>query len=262
MSNEYKDYKKAAVDRSELHFRRAVLYNNMTVGSDMLQVRILPDMSKYDAEDLPYYGCFNSSMVIKGVAEKDTRDVNTATQLWVVCTNDYVTGWVIGEAGSQMSITDSSSDASWGFKSFKTHLLRCHLNTDSAVYDELKVLFNNSKIVSTYEEAGIRTDESKATAVGLDVVNVRTGERFMMLQSGTIFALTQDTLYMRVGSPDQDSSYIRMTAGSIEMTANNVIIYGRDKTSIGKHGMHVVGMLGAATAIDGSPLVPLTDITC
>lgn len=247
--------------RSQLKIKRAILYDNMTAKSDMLKVRVLPDMVSYAEEDLPNYSCFNPTTVIKGVAEKDTRNMSTATQLWVVCTDDFLVGWVLMEAQDQYNIEDSKVTGAWGFNTFKTHLLRCHLSTDSAVYSELKVLFNNIKLVSAYNEAGINNADRK-TAVGLDVVNVRTGERFMMLQSGTTFALTQDQIYLRVGSPDQAVSFIKMTAGSIEITSDNVILYGRKHTSLGKHGMQLAGMLGAPTAVDGSPLTPLLDVTC
>lgn len=251
-----------AAEKSQLFIKQAVIYDNMTASSDMLKVRILPDMVGYSESDLPNYSCFNPTEVIKGVAEKDTGSIDQATRVWVVCTSDFLVGWVMAEANDQYNIEDTTIGNPWGYSKFKEHLLRCHLNLDSAEYSDLKVLFNNSKNVSLYESAGIGDSSDRVSATGLDVVNTRTGERFFMLQSGTILAITQDTLYMRVGSPDEDSSFIRMTAGAIEMTSNNIMIYGREKTSIGKHGMYVAGMLGAPTAIDGSPLVPISDITC
>lgn len=251
---------------AQLQIRRGIIYSNMSAKSDMLKVRILPDMVSYAEEDLPNYACYNPTMMIKGVAEKDTRDINIATQVWIICTSDFLVGWVLGEANQQYDVEESKVDDPWGFNVFKSHLLRTHLNTKSAEYSELKVLFSNARFVSTYTEAGIGEGSSPANAVGLDIVNVRTGERYMMLQSGTTFALTQDTLYLRVGSPkdasNNPSSYIRMTAGSIEMVADNISIHGRNATSLGKHGMKVAGMLGASTAVDGSVLVALQDITC
>lgn len=264
-SNKYSEYsdnlQRAITENTQLQIRRGVIYSNLSIKTDMLKIRILPEMTKCAEDELPNYACYNPTMCIKGVAEKDTQDINKATQVWVICTSDFLVGWVLGEANQQYSTDDTKVDDPWGFNAFKTHILRCHLNTNSATYTELKVLFSNARFVDIYNDAGIGKDKP-ATAVGLDVVNVRTGERFMMLQSGTTFALTQDTLYMRVGSPDQDSSFIKMTAGSIEITSNQVVLYGRNATSIGKHNMHVVGMLGAPTSIDGSPVVPLLDITC
>lgn len=248
-------------EQTQLYIRRAVIYDNMPAKSDMLKVRVLPEMIGYSVEDLPNYAYFNPTEVIKGVSEKDCNDINTATKVWVVCTSDYLTGWVMCEANDQYNIDDTGVNDAWGFSKFKEHLLRCHLNVDSAVYSDLKVLFSNVKAVSAYNEAGI-SSSGKKTSVGLDVVNVRTGERFMMLQSGTTFAFTQDQIYLRVGSPDKRSSFIRIQAGSIELTADKIILWGRDKTSLGKHGFKLCGMLGAATGLDGSPLVPLLDITC
>lgn len=251
---------------AQLQIRRGIIYSNMSAKSDMLKVRILPDMVGYAEEDLPNYACYNPTMMIKGVAEKETRDINIATQVWVICTSDFLVGWVLGEANQQYDVEEDKVDDPWGFNTFKTHLLRAHLNTKSAEYSELKVLFSNAKFVSTYTEADIGTNSTPANAVGLDIVNVRTGERYILLQSGTTLALTQDTLYMRVGSPkdvnNSTHSYIKMTAGSIEIVADNISIHGKKATSLGKHGMKVAGMLGAPTSVDGSPLVPLTDITC
>lgn len=252
----------AASENSELHIRQAILYDNLAARQDMLTVRILPEMSGLSADLLPNYAYFNPSQVIKGVSEKQSRDVNAATKLWVVCTSDFCTGWVVCEANNQYDTTDTESEDAWGFAKFKEHLLRCRLDTNSADYSELKVLFNNSKTVNLYNEAGIKKNDSRSTAISLDIINVRTGERFMLLQSGTMFALTQDQIYFRVGSPDDTNSFIRIQAGSIEMTSDNIILYGRQKTSLGKHGFQLCGMLGAATALDGSPLVPLLDITC
>lgn len=256
--NKLKDY---VNQRSQLQIRRGIIYSNMSVKSDMLKIRILPEMVGYSENDLPNYACYNPTTMIKGIAEKDTKSIDKATQVWVICTEDFLVGWVLGEANQQYSTEDSSIEDPWGFSAFKTHLLRTHLNVKSAKYDELKILFSNARFVDMYNDAGLGSSKP-ATAIGLDVVNIRTGERFMLLQSGTTFALTQDTLYMRVGSPDQSASFIRMTASSIEITSNNVILYGRTATSIGKHGMHVAGMLGSPSSLDGSPLVPLIDITC
>lgn len=251
-----------AQEKAQLFFKKAVIYDNMTARSDMLKVRILPEMSGFSEEDLPNYSCFNPTEVIKGVPEKKSGSVDKATKVWVVCTKDMLSGWVLSEANDQFSIEDTETTNPWGYKKFKEHLLRCHLNTDSADYEDLKVLFNNSKNVSLYEEAGIGKRSSRKTAIGLDVVNIRTGERFFILQSGTTLALMQDTIYMRVGSPDTKMSFMRMTSSTIDLTADQISVYGRKKTSFGKHGMQLVGMLGAPTAIDGSPLVPLLDITC
>ena len=246
--------------KTSLHFRIASLYSNQTSNTDMTKVRILPDMIGFEAEDLPSYANFNPTTVVRGVAEDKTKNVNNSTKLWVICTSDFKVGWIVGEATSQYSSYANAVDEPWPFNTFKNHIVRCHLNSNFAKYDELKVLFNNNTFFNKYTDAGI--DGSPDTAISLDVVNVRTGERVMMLQSGTTFALTQKQILLRVGSPDSDVSTISMTAGRIEITANEIAIWGKNSTSLGKHGMKLCGMLGAPTAVDGSPIIGLLDISC
>lgn len=247
--------------KSQLFFRRAVIYDNLLIGSDMLKVRIIPDMVGYDSDDLPCYANFNPTTIIKGLSERDTKgDINKASQVWVICTDDYKVGWVFGEANQQYDIEDEKVQDPYPFNAFKTHILRQHLNTGSAKYSEIKVLFSNVRFVDTYNTAGI-SEGRPETAVTLDVVNVRTGERWIMLQSGTSVSIMQNAIEFRVGSPDQSSSFLKMTASSIEMVANNISLYGRTSTSLGKHGLQLVGGLGSPTAVDGNPLIPILDIS-
>ena len=49
---------------SELQFRRATIYSNMSEGSDKLKVRVLPDHIGNDPNDLPIYPMFDKTMVI------------------------------------------------------------------------------------------------------------------------------------------------------------------------------------------------------
>lgn len=248
--------------KSQLFIKRASIYSNMTINSDMLKVRLLPDMLGFDAKDLPNYACFSPSTIIRGVAEVDTNDVSKSSQVWVLCTEDYKVGWIMAEANNQYSLGAEKALDPWGFNAFKTHIERCSLDDRLAEYSELKILFNNQSFVDTYKSAGIDDSSNRKTAISLDVVNIRTGDRIMMLQSGTTFALTQDQILLRVGSPNSDVSYIKMTAGSIEISANSVGLWGKNATSLGKHGMRLCGMLGAPTATDGSPQIPLLDVTC
>lgn len=254
------EIKKDVQFKSQLFFRRAVIYDNLSVKSDMLRVRPIPDMIGFAEEDLPMYSSFNPTTIIKGVSEKEAGNISKATQIWIICTDDYRVGWIFSEANQQYAIETKQVDDPWAFNALKTHVMRQHMKTSGVKYNELKVLFSNARMVNQYDTAGI--DGSPSTAVGLDVVNVRTGERWMMLQSGTSISLTQNEICLRVGSPDSSPSFLKIKPSGIEMTSDNIAIWGRNATSLGKHGMQVAGMLGAPTAIDGSPLVPLLDITC
>lgn len=244
---------------NQLYFRRGIIYDNKNVKTDLLKVRILPDMSGLDPDDLPCYTYFDPTQIIRGLSEKDSS-ADDATQVWVVCSDDFKVGWILGVANSQYSTRTSKVTEPWGFNAFKTQLIRCHLDKEIAQYDELQVLYSNHFVVSSYDNAGVKGPRD--TAVHLDVVNVRTGDRVLMCQSGTTFALLQDMMYMRVGSPDTQASFIKMTGSTIELTADQIVLWGRNTTSLGKHGMYLTGMLGAPTATDGSPQVPLLSITC
>ena len=258
-SEELKNY----ISRNtQLFFRRAVIYDNMKIGSDMIRVRPLPDFMGFAEQDLPYFAPFNPSQVIKGVSEKQTGDIKKATQVWLLCTDDYKVGWIFSEASQQYATSQTKVDAAWAFNAFKTHILRQHLKTKGVNYDEIKILFSNQKFVQNYMEAGIKTDSTNTrTAVSIDAINVRTGERWIILQSGTSISIMQDAIEFRVGSPNKDTSWIKITAGMIELTANNIVIYGRNATSLGKHGMKVCGILGAPSGLDGSPVTPIPDVT-
>lgn len=246
--------------QSQLFIRRAVIYDNMNYKSDMLRVRPIPDMLGFAESDLPCYPPFNPTSVLKGVSEKQAGKVAGATQIWIICTDDYRVGWVFGEANQQYATEATKVEDPWAFNKFKTHLLRQHITPGNADYKEMKVLFCNARYVNAYDNAGI--SGSADTAVTIDAVNVRTGERWIMLQSGTSIAIMQDQIDMRVGSPDNSPSFIRIKPKAIDIVTDYLQIYGRQATSLGKHGMYVAGMLGAPTAVDGSPLVPLLDITC
>lgn len=246
--------------QSQLFIRRAVIYDNMNYKSDMLRVRPIPDMLGFAEEDLPCYPPFNPTTILKGVSEKQAGTVDKATQIWIICTDDYRVGWVFGEANQQYATEATKVEDPWAFNKFKTHLLRQHIGPSKAAYKEMKVLFSNARYVNAYDNAGI--SGASTTAITIDAVNVRTGERWIMLQSGTSIAIMQDQINLRVGSPDKGPSSICIKPKSIDIIADNIQLYGRKATSLGKHGMQAVGMLGAATAVDGSPLVPLLDITC
>ena len=243
-----------------LYFRRASLVSNSKIGSDLVQVRILPDMVGIPKEECPWYAPFNPSELFRGPSEEDA-DGNTdnSLQLWVVCTEDFKTGWVFGEANLEYHIQSKKVDAPYAYKSLYSHLRRLKMGkTDGFKYPELKILNTNSKHVDMYNAIGKKNDNTKS----YDIMNVRTGERWMFMDSGVSFAMQRDGITLRVGSPNMDHSFIRITNSKIEIVSNQIVIWGKNNTSLGKHGYHVVGMLGAPTAVDGSPLIPMLDMTC
>lgn len=245
----------------ELKFRRGAIYSNNKIGSDMLTIRILPDMVGWKKEDLPKYPMFTPTQIIKGVSEEDTKDPTKATQVWVICTDDFKVGFVMSESMEEYDTAANKILSPYNFKQLFTHIRRQNLNTNSFNYAELRVLFNNQALVDLYNNKGISSKGGVVTATAMDVVNVRTGERWYMMQSGTAVSILQNQINLRVGSPNKKSSVISMTPNKIEIIANEISLYGRKKTALGKHGFKVCGILGAPTAVDGSPIVGFHDVT-
>lgn len=248
-------------DNTSLIFRRASLVSNGRIGSDVMTMRILPDMIGLNQKDLPKYAPMNPGTLFKGPSEEDAHgDVDNSAKYWVLCTPDFKIGWVFCEANNEYSIESTKTRAPYMYKNIYTHLRRLHLTTSSFRYPELKILQTNSKHVDLYNKIG--TKGKKKTAISYDILNVRTGERWIFLESGTSLALMQDGIALRVGAPNKDHSFITMTPDKIQIISNNVEIWGRNKTSFGKHGYQICGMLGAPTAVDGSPLLPISGMTC
>lgn len=245
----------------EMHFYRGQIVQNMYKKSDMLRIRILPDMVGANKEDLPLFPMFNPTMVIKGVSEEDTKDASMATQVWVLATDDFTTGYVVAEANQQYPTTSISTVDPYGFSTLYTHASRMKLNTNSLNYNEIRVMFYNSRFKDLYTVEGIETKNGVATADYIDAVNVRTGERWWMNSSGTAIAFMQSKIVLRVGSPDSDPSVIDMDTSHIRIESDNISIHGRKHTSLGRHGMKVCGILGAPTAVDGSPIIGFPDMT-
>ena len=69
----------------ELKFRRGAIYSNNKVGSDVLTIRILPDMVGWKKEDLPKYPMFSPTQLIKGVSEA-IKKINKSDFLTIILT--------------------------------------------------------------------------------------------------------------------------------------------------------------------------------
>ena len=251
-----------APDTTELHFYRASIYSNATRHTDKLKVRILPDMVGEDEGKLPIFPMFNSCELIHGVAEDEVHDYKKSTVVWGLATNDFHFGYVFCEAGPESQISAKKSVALWPYSTFFTHISRMNMNTNSFDYKELKVLYHNTPYYNMYQWGNIKNKRGLATAGCIDVTNVRTGERWIMLTSGTAIGICQDGLHFRVGSPSKDRATIDMTANKIYIKAQNIILDAQH-TSLGRHGMNLAGFQGPIpVGVDGQALVPLYEITC
>lgn len=245
---------------TELKFYRGSIAENMKIGSDMLKIRVLPDMKNTPVDELPSYPMFDATKIIRGVSEEDTKDSSIATQVWLLATEDFKIGFVFAEAVEETSTNDTAVDIPYNFNGLFKHLSLMNLDTNSVDYRELKVLYTNNRFQSLYANY-VSGKKSVDKCDYIDIVNIRTGERWWVMGTGTAFAFMQNKIVLRVGSPNKDHSKIEMDASHIDMVANNISLYGRKHTSLGKHGMKVTGILGSPTAVDGSPLIGFDDLT-
>lgn len=246
-------------NNTELHLRVASLYKNGDNGSCKLQMRVLPDMIGWDEDKLPWYSMFSPSTDMHGNSEYTCRSQTESSKFWVACTSDYKTGFVITEAS-----TESHNEAkkvyendSWPFKTFYTHMGRCGLDSSRVKYNELKVLYKNTNYEFSYNTTG-----EKKASLCLIITNVKKGDIWIMLGSGTTVAINQGKIYFRVGSPDTTHSIIEMTSDQIHISANNIVLDPLKHLSLGKAGGNLSATYGLIPyATDGICSVPLPNVT-
>ena len=246
------------IECTNMKFFRASVVKHLSAGSDMIKVRILPDMLGAADEDLPTYAMFDGSSVIRGTSEEDTNDPYLATQVWVIATSDYKLGYVFCLANEEYSIDTDEVNEPYGYYGLLKQVASLGLDTNSFDYKELSVLYSNNKLFTLYSKSNDK--KSVSPGVSLDVVNSRTGERAYFISSGTTLALMQGEILARVGAPKEYDSHIKITSNLIQIVSNNIEIYGREHTSLGKHGLKVVGITGAPSAVDGSPIIGFDDL--
>lgn len=245
-------------ENTVLYFRRASLVSNTKAEADMMKMRILPDMVGLPDDELPYYSAMNPTTLFKGPSEEDAHgDINKSMKYWVVCTEDFKIGWVFGEANLEYDIEDKKINDPYNFRSLYSQLRKLKVDTTNFKYKELKVLQTNSKQVDMYNQIG-----SGVPTKSYDIMNVKTGDRWIFLQSGTAIAIQKDVIELRVGSPNSEPSFIKITPSKIEMVASMIDINPRTHLSLGKHGYQLCGALGKPDiGYTGTPLIPIMDIS-
>lgn len=254
-------------NNTELKLRIASLYKNGNNESCKLQVRVLPEMLGWKEEFLPWYPIFSASQDLHGNSESQCGDQKKATKYWVVCTSDYKTGFVVTEASieSHTNVKQVTDPESWPFQTFYTHMSRCGVDVSRCNYNELKVLYRNTTLESYFDNSGQSGGGalgSAKTSMCLIITNVRTGDLWIMLGSGTTVAVNERKIYFRVGSPNAKNATIEMTASEIHMSADNIVLDPLKHLSLGKAGGNLCATYGLIPyAVDGIASVPLPNVT-
>jgi hypothetical protein len=223
-----------------LQLYRARIYQRFDPGDDRLQVRIVPHMADIAEKDLlPIYPPFFKGQIITGRTEK--KDKDTADYVWVAAVPDFTVGFILGPANTYEGNVPKYSQ-SLNYKALTEALSKRNIIPPYMDYRDMYVQYWNESYV--------------------EMVNIKTGDKFIAQSSGNVITLQTGQIYMRVGSGQDGGenkfSSIRMTRDEISISAPHVKIRGT--LSIGDRGLYLLTSASFVPLfVNGATLHPLTD---
>ncbi len=111
------------LEHTLLKFYRAAIYSNGKANNDKVKVRIIPDQLGVNPADLPSFPMWDSTQIIHGLSEEESGNVNSAEQVWVICTDDKQFGFIFSIANTSSGPFLEKNSWTWPFSLFKTHLM-------------------------------------------------------------------------------------------------------------------------------------------
>jgi hypothetical protein len=215
----------------DLRVYRAKIYKCMGIGDDRLQVLpiALYGIPRDEMENLPRFPPLIKGEVYTGRSISENGE-DKADSVWVMSTPDFSVGYVLGKCNSFGENTKKKWPYSYAFNSAFDFLFgrRVDVVKDYVRFD----------IIKSYS-----TDKGGM----VEIVDHENGDWILFNTSGTVIALTQKKLFLRVGTPPENPaqgpvafSMISMTADKIEVKTPNLLLDGKQITT-GRHGMHLVG---------------------
>jgi|GEM_PF-6964483 len=242
-------------DLDRLHFYKAKIYDYCGPYDDRLQVRILPQMVNLaDSEcgNLPCFPPFFKGQVIMGKTEKDDGYDN-ADYVYCVAVPDFTYGYVLGKSNffESSSVSVKMGD-SYNYKAVENFL------------DKMQVSFSELE----YQNICVQSYTTGDSGMMIDFFNYKTGEKVIMLTSGTIVTIQHSKVFIRVGTPAKPTgsstkpySIVDITPTAINIKTPNLIIDAKH-ISLGKHGQKLTGVLGLVpTAVDGQAYSNVSNIS-
>jgi hypothetical protein len=229
-----------------LHLYRARMVSKPEPGDDRLQVRVIPHMIDIpETALLPYWPPFFKGQVITGITEAE--DKKNAEYVWVAATPDFTMGFIMGPANHfEAADAGTKYSESYNFKDLLQGLIQrgiCPAGTD---YKSLYVQYWNPNY--------------------LEMVNIKTGDKYSILGNGTIFALHRNQIYMRVGAQEEGStaktpfSAIRISNTEINFVTNHFRVKA-DQITLGNKGLNLTAMSSSIpTTNEGVTFHPITSI--
>jgi len=229
----------------QLQIYRARIVNKPDAGDDRLQVRIVPHMIDIPEKDLlPTYPPFFKGQVVTGKTEE--TDQKNADYVWVAAVPDFSIGFVMGLANSYEGASKFSR--SYNFKDLVQVLMKRGLVSDTLNYKDLFVQY--------------WTDDY------MEMVNFRTGDKFILQSNGNMIVMQQNQIFLRVGSGDASEtadnalagvppySAIRMSRQEISIATPHLRVRASNIT-LGDRGLYVLGSASILPIhVEGATLHP------
>lgn len=253
-------YRQGDSYQDNLKLYKAKIYKALGPNDDRLQVRIIPhmvDIPDNELNNLPKYPPFFKGQVVMGKTEvNDGRMLADTVQ--VVATPDFTQGFILGRTNFFGENSSAKMTDSYDFSQLKKFLTKRKILPDSFEYRNICVQNWNENF----------DKDGNATGGIIEFYNYKTGEKFIILTSGVIFALTQDKIYMRIGAgdsvPNSGSKYSAMTMTSSKIhfkTAGNFEVDAA-KVILGKRGMKLLSTSGGLIpmALDGQDITATSNV--
>lgn len=242
-----------------LKIYKARIYKMCGPNDDRVQVRILPhmvDIAGDETDYLPKFPPFVRGQVVSGKTEYD--DGKTfAEHVWVAATPDFTFGFVVGLA-NVFGQFDGKMVDSYSFDELKKYLVKRHICPDDFNYRDLMVQYWGESL----------DNDGNSTGGLLEFVNRKYGHKYIINTMGGIFALTTDSILLRIGAVNTDPlggtkfSSMEITPGKVRIKTP-VFEVDAGKVILGKRSLAVIGTTASdllPVAVNGMNLLPVTNV--
>ena len=189
--------------------------------------------------------------MITGYTEYD-KGIKEASRVYVLATSDFTVGYILGLANEFEGNTEAKFKESNHWRKIKSFLSQRSIKPDDFEYCDIQIV--------------TRTSEKDSGGL-LILYNFRTGDYFIINQSGTFLTIQSNRIVMRVGSPgspgeDVNFSQIKMTGERIEIITPTLDITSPE-VFLGHSGAYVAATNapeGVAVGVDGVTFGSITTI--
>jgi hypothetical protein len=212
----------------QLQIYRARIVSKPDVGDDRLQVRIIPHMVDIpEKELLPTWPPFFRGQVITGKTEQDYQ--KGADYVWVASVPDFSIGFVLGLANSYEG--EDKFTRSYNYKDLIQGLMKRNVVPSDMNYKDMYVQY--------------WTDDF------IEMVNYKTGDKFIVHSNGNMIVMERNQIFMRVGSGDSSEapgpnssappySMMRLSRQEISIATPHLRIRASQIT-MGDQGLYLLG---------------------